>query len=606
VLCHLEIEHEVGLFTGAGSALAAAPNLAGMTDQVSGEVAGGLDEPEELQPEQGALRLASPEDDWSRADWEQAAAAVLRRSRRLSDDDPDDAVWAALTRTTYDGVGIPPLGTRDLLDGLATSGRPTRAGPWDTRTFSTLGPEELVNRELLADLEGGATSVWVGVTRHVDFAALLDGVRLDLAPVVLSPVDDGPASARAFLEQAGRALHPRTNLGLDAARATSELADLARSAGVLGFVVNGSKVHNWGAGEAQELGWAIATGAAYLRTLEQAGVPVEEAAGLVEFRLAATDDQFATIAKLRAVRRLWARVLELSGADAVPMRLHAETSAPMTTAFDPWVNMLRGTVAAFAAGVGGADAVTVLPFDARLGRPDAFGRRIARNVSHLLVAESHVAAVTDPAGGAYAVEKLTDDLAAAGWAELGRIEDDGDDAFIDRVRVVAARRREDIARRRVPITGVSEFPNLGETLPERGVDVDLDGAPSYAEEFELMRLSPPQAHVFLATLGPVAAHTVRAGFASNLLAAGGIAVDVAGPTDVVDDLVAAYDGQSVICLAGTDAAYDAWGAEAAEGLRRAGARHVVVAGTSLAWADDSCAVGVDAVDFLTRTRELLA
>ena len=144
----------------------------------------------------------------------------------------------------------------------------------------------------------------------------------------------------------------------------------------------------------------------------------------MEFRLAASDEQFATIAKLRAVRRLWARMLELSGAaeDHRTMVLHAVTSRPMMTKYDPWVNMLRTCVAAFAAGVGGADAVTVLPFDARLGLPDAFARRIARNTSSLLVEESHVAKVADPAGGAFAVEKLTDDLAVAGWEELGRID----------------------------------------------------------------------------------------------------------------------------------------------------------------------------------------
>src|SRR5213079_2145923 len=109
----------------------------------------------------------------------------------------------------------------------------------------------------------------------------------------------------------------------------------------------------------------------------------------------------------------------------VPMRIHAVTGALMLSRSDPWVNMLRGTVAAFAAGVGGADAVTVLPFDTRLGLPDAFGRRIARNTSALLIHESHIARVSDPAGGAYAIEKLTDDLAAAGWEELGRIEGAG-------------------------------------------------------------------------------------------------------------------------------------------------------------------------------------
>ena len=139
-----------------------------------------------------------------------------------------------------------------------------------------------------------------------------------------------------------------------------------------------------------------------------------------------TDEQFPSIAKLRAARRLWARVLELSGAQPGTMRQHAVTSRPMMSTFDPWVNMLRTTVAAFAAGVGGADAVTVLPFDGPLGRPDAFGRRIARNTSALLIAESHVGQVTDPAGGSYAVEKLTDDLAVAAWELFGRL-DDGED-----------------------------------------------------------------------------------------------------------------------------------------------------------------------------------
>ena len=133
-------------------------------------------------------------------------------------------------------------------------------------------------------------------------------------------------------------------------------------------------------------------------------------------------------------------MLELSGAapDNRQMVLHAVTSRPMMTKYDPWVNMLRTCVAAFAAGVGGADAVTVLPFDARLGLPDAFSRRIARNTSSLLVEESHVAKVADPAGGAFAVEKLTDDLAVAGWEELGRIEAAGGVVDGARRRLAAA------------------------------------------------------------------------------------------------------------------------------------------------------------------------
>ncbi|HEY3528616.1 MAG TPA: methylmalonyl-CoA mutase family protein [Nocardioides sp.] len=583
-----------------------------MTD----EVAGGLEEPEELQPEQGALRLAAPEDDATRADWEKAAAAVLRKGGRLTDDDSDDAVWAALTRTTYDGIPVPPLGTPDLLDDLVTSGRPTRTGDWDIRV-----PLHEPDGTALPDLENGATSLWLVSGRLAD---QLEGVMLDLAPVVLE--NGTPSTARRLLEIAaerGIRLHPDSNLGADPlgtrVRGDShsgsdegmvEIARLALEHGVRGVVVDATSAHDLGASDAQEVGYSLAAGATYLRMLTAAGMTVDEAAGLLEFRYAATDEQFPTIAKLRAARRCWARLLGLSGASG-EQRQHAVTSRAMLSAYDPWVNMLRGTVAAFAAGVGGAEAVTVVPFDSPLGEPDAFGRRIARNVSSLLLAESHVGAVTDPAGGAYAVEKLTDDLATAAWAELQRIEGVGgigaaleDGSFLGRVEGVAATRARDVATRAKPITGLSEFPHLGETLPERVGRPDQ--VRRWGAAFEALRADPPAQHVFLATLGPVAQHTARASFAANLLAAGGIPVDVAGATEGVEDVVTAYQGQRVVCLAGSDTAYDAWGRDAAEALRGAGATRVIVVVTDApAWADDSCAAGVDAVEFLTRTREAL-
>jgi methylmalonyl-CoA mutase len=581
-----------------------------MTD----EVAGGLDDPVELQPDQGALRLMAREDDWSRADWEKAAAAVLRKRRRLGEDEPDSAVWRALTRTTYDGIAVTPVGAPELVEGLATHGRPSRVGPWDVRTANRGN-----NAAALHDLEHGATSLWIDTD---DLAATLTGVRLDLAPVVL---DGGtPDRGRGLLAVAadhGTDLHPSSNLGVDpvgeqvrGGAPLGDVVDAARLAlehGIRALVVDATAVHELGASDAQEVGYSLAVGATYLRTLAGAGVEIDEAAGLLEFRYAATDEQFPTIAKLRAARRCWARVLELSGAGSHEQRQHVVTSRVMTSAYDPWVNMLRATVAAFAAGVAGAEAVTVVPFDSPLGEPDELGRRIARNVSSLLVAESHVAAVTDPAGGAYAVEKLTDDLAAAAWAELQRVEEAGgvvaaldDGSFLGRVGDVVERRDRDVATRRRPLTGLSEFPNLGETLPIR--HGRPDGVRRWGAAFEALRADPPPGRVFLATLGTAAQHTARAGFATNLLAAGGIAVDVAGPTGGVEDLVAAYAGQAVVCLAGTDPAYAEWGEEAAAALRGHGARRVLVAGQSQDWADDSCALGVDAVEFLTRTREALA
>jgi methylmalonyl-CoA mutase len=600
------------------------------------QVEGGLDEPEELEPEQGTLSLSDPGDRWSVSDWERAAAGVLRKSRRLRDEDPDDLVWERLTRTTLDDVPVPPLGTAADLDDLVTSGRPARAGDWDVRAHVS-GPDAAGARAAaLVDLDGGVTSLWVETGAGLgagDLAAALDGVLLDLAPVVLDAPGDPVAAAEALvalLGERGVTPAPGTNLGadpvaarvrqVDAGTPAADLADLvavarlARDAGTLGVVVDATAVHDLGASDAQELGYALAVAAAYLRALTAAGFEVAEAAGLVEFRFAATDEQFPTIAKLRAARRLWARMLELSGAAGVEQRQHVVTSRPMMSRYDPWVNMLRTTVAAFAAGVGGADSLTVLPFDSVLGRPDGLGRRIARNTSALLIAESHVAHVADPAGGAYAVERLTDDLAAAGWAELGRVEAAGgvlaaldDGSLKARIDETVARREDQVAHRTRAITGLTEFPNLAETLPEREPDAGAPRVRRYGASFEALRDEPPAAPVFLATMGTVAAHTARATFAANLLAAGGIATDVAGPTAGVDDVLAAYDGQAVACLAGPDPAYAEWGAALVAALREAGARWVVVAGKpGDLGVDDSCAVGVNALTFLTTTREKLA
>jgi methylmalonyl-CoA mutase len=547
-------------------------------------VEGGLDEPEELEPAQGSLDLADPADTWTVADWEREAAAVLRKSKRLTDEDADGRVWDKLTRTTLDGIAVTPLGTPDQLIGLETSGRPTRQGDWDVRAYVDGRDAKAANDEALVDLDGGVTSLWARVDADTDLGALLDQVLLDLAPVVLDGAD--PTTFAAYLD--GRELHPDTNLGVPAAQASAEVAKQAQKLEIRAFVIDATTIHDRGASDAQELGWSMAAGAAYLRALTAAGLGVDEAASLVVFRYAVTDEQFPSIAKLRAARRLWARVLGLSQG-AGEMRLHAVTSRPMMSKYDPWVNMLRTTVAAFAAGVGGADSVTVLPFDSPLGRPDAFGRRIARNTSHLLIDESHVAHVADPAGGSYAVEKLTDDLARSAWEVFGRLDDGAD--LGDEIAATVAERERQVATRKRPITGLTEFPNLGEALPERAPSDDWDDVRAYGASFEALRDEAAPAAVHLHTLGTVAQHTARATFATNLLAAGGIAVT--------------QDPGPVVCVAGTDAAYDDQGAEAAAELRKNGATWVIVAGKPRDWADASCALGVDALAFLTETRSKL-
>jgi methylmalonyl-CoA mutase len=580
-------------------------------------------------------------------EWERASAAVLRKSRRLSDDADDSEVWATLATTTLDGISVTPLGTPSLSAELPDGGLPGQApftrgatatrelDGWDVRAWFTDPDVERTARDVVTDLENGVNSLWISAgTGGVPIDALatiLEPVFVDLAAVVIDApfepleaaralaaviADKGVAPARGTsfgADPIGAAFRGRGVVDFDAA---VDIARLALPLGVRALTVDATAVHDAGASDVQELAYSLATGAQYLRVLVDAGFGVEEAAGLIDFRYAATDEQFPTIAKLRAARRLWNRVVELSGVTSASagQLQHAVTSRPMMASYDAYVNMLRTTVASFAAGVGGAAAVTVLPFDEPLGLPEPFSRRIARNTSSLLISESHVAAVTDPAGGAHAVEKLTDDLARAAWELFGEIDaTDSLDAALalvrSRVEQTVSDRALAIARRKQPITGVSEFPNLHEQRPQRRPYPEPLVVHRYAGEFEALRDDPAPGVVFLASMGAVAAFTARSTFAANLLAAGGVDHVVAGATQGVDDVLAAHrdaGSPAVVCLVGTDAAYAAWGAELVAALREACATHVVLAGRADVGADTTIAAGADALAFLRSIRQELA
>ncbi len=240
------------------------------------------------------------------------------------------------------------------------------------------------------------------------------------------------------------------------------------------------------------------------------------------------------------------------------------------------------------------------------------------HTSGVLISEAHVAEVSDPAGGSYAVEKLTDDMTHAAWDLFGEIDAaDSLDAALAVVRTAVeatvSERALAIAQRTRPITGVSEFPNLHETLPQRRPYAEELDVHRYAGEFEAMRDDRAAAPVFLATMGTVAAHTSRASFATNLFAAGGVDTVAAGPTENVEEVVAAYQDAgkvAVVCLIGNAAAYDGWGADLITALRAAGAKHVVIAGTLPDGGPDldvdaTAAVGDDALAFLRTIRQEL-
>ncbi|MFC5832138.1 methylmalonyl-CoA mutase family protein [Nonomuraea insulae] len=557
----------------------------------------------------------------SRDDWRALAAEVLRKSGISDSRSPEDV----LSRTTYDGVTVAPLYDADDLPGDPGSpgaqpfvrGSRAAAG-WDVRQRHAVADPEAV----LADLEHGVTSLWLVVGDDaipVDrLGAVLEDVRLDLAPVVLEAgARTREAAGVLFGLAAARGVTLSGNLG---ARGQVAVELAARCAaefpGLRAVTVDATPYHDAGASDAEELACSIAAGLAELRSLTAGGLSVGQALGQIEFRYAATADQFATIAKLRAARRLWARVAEVCGApEAGGQRQHAVTSSAMMTARDPWVNMLRTTLACFAAGVGGAEAVTVQPFDACLGLPDAFSRRIARNTQSLLLEESGLGRVIDPAGGSWYVERRTADLADASWSFFQEIEAAGgieaaEPLVSGRVAATRARRADDVAHRRFPITGVSEFPDVEEKRPSREGPGPAKGR--YAEPFERLRdradawadARAERPKVFLATIGPLAAHTARAAFAANLFQAGGLATENAGPGADPEQIATAFavSGATVACLCSSDKLYAQHAAAVATALRKAGARKVWLAGKGqYEGVDANLYAGCDALAVLSET-----
>ncbi|WP_017603090.1 methylmalonyl-CoA mutase family protein [Nocardiopsis alkaliphila] len=613
-----------------------------------------------------ALDLAEGFPTATRERWRELVAGVLRKSgvaeERLAHD-PE----SVLATPTLDGFDIEPLYTRESTatdPGSTPFAHGRRSGEgmaqgWDIRARHTDRDPAELRRRVHDDLMNGVSSLWIAVGEGAvpvsGLGDVLADVHLDLAPVVLdSGTQEAFDAATALLDvHTDAGVHAErviSHLGLDpltAAALTGERSEVEQAARFavehaarfphLGlFIADGTLVHNAGGSDSQELGTAIAAATAYLRALTDAGLDVADAAGRIEFRLAANADQFSVIAKLRAVRAMWNQVLEASGvpAERRVTRLHATTSDAMLTRRDPHVNMLRATVACFAAGVGGADAVTVAPFDSAIGLPDDFARRVARNTQSLLIEESHLAKVIDPAGGSFYVESLTRDLYRTGWEFFQSLERAGGLAeAIEHGELRAAvdgvwqRRRHDLATRTAPLTGLSEFPNLDETPLVREPDLTRtrpapDGFPvrRYGQDYEALRdrcdvQAGDTGHrptAFLATLGPVAEHTARASFVTNLLAAGGIAADDPGPLEDAHTAATAFalSGHRVAVICSSDRIYAEHAPALARALKGAGARRVLLVGAPRdayreAGVDVFAHKGCDALTLLTDLVDVL-
>lgn len=611
-----------------------------------------------------------------RAAWDDAVAGVLAKARRTEPDQISRPAAAHLQTTTYDGTTIDPLytradelpepplpgafpfvrgreATRDVMRGWHVT---TRVGALDADPADT-------NAAILDGLTTGTSALWLTPTADpADLPRILDGVLLDLAPLTLdagrhvTAVTDALFALldeRAAAPATGSAPPPdasttRITLGVDTLTAQFAGIDavthdeavaltraaVARPEEVRALVVDGTVFHDAGASDAQEIGAAVAAGLTYVREGVEAGLQVPDVLDTIAFRFAATDEQFETIAKFRAARRVWARVAEVLGApEHGDAPHHAVTSAAMMTRRDPWVNMLRTTLAAFGAGLGGADQVTVAAFDSALppgalGVSRSFANRMAVNTQLLLLEESHLGRVLDPGAGSWYVESLTDATAQAAWEVFTGIEAQGgyreavsSGELAASVAAVRDRRADDVAHRRHAITGVSEFPDVAEKpLPTTEPGMDARPVSRHSAPFETLR-DRSDAHlaatgsrptVLLAPLGSLAEYTPRTTFAVNLLGAGGVVAVDPGPG--ADPASAARDtGSPVAIVCGTDRRYADEAGDTVAALRAAGVTRVLLAGTEKAVADlegdrrpdGYLSLGIDAVAALTDILDLL-
>ncbi len=469
-------------------------------------------------------------------------------------------------------------------------------------------------------------------------AAALEGVRLDEAPVAL---EAGAGTARAaqwlvdLLQSRGQSLEQaHFSLGFDplgtfAAHGGDPqqlpqamvqmgqwLKQTAQTDHCRTVRIDTSAYHHAGADEVQDLAFAAATAVAYLRALEPTGLGLDTICADFEFHHRVDTAFFVGIAKLRAARVIWARIQEACGVAKPTSHQVAEASDRALTRRDPWVNMLRNTTCVFAGAVGGASAIVSTPFDTPLGPADDFSRRIARNTSIVLAQESHLHRVIDPAGGSWTIEHLTDQLATRAWDLFQQIEQAGGmqkaltSGWVhDQIQTVADKRRRDVARRKRPIIGVSQYPNLTEN-PIDKANIDLEaiaskwGKPEQNSSHPVARPLPPaqrlsapfedmrarsdalmhnqqaRPQIFSANMGTIAQHTGRATFARNLLEAGGFEILTNDGFNTAAEAAAAFTASnaSMAVVCSSDAVYKDQGAEVFSALKAAGATRIILAG----------------------------
>ena len=555
----------------------------------------------------------------SQSDWLQAVETALRgksidslNSTELAGFERQPLYTEANSQTAADQAGLP--GFAPFTRGAAPLNN--KFLPWHIAQRIIIGRKGADNTAILTDLAGGVSALVLDFsaqdldTKGLD--ALLADVMLDIAPLSLASANADTARAvLELLDKRGIGDVPLyLNLSADDAAPLVDLTTERPSVRLM--TANGAAFHAQGAGVPQELGWMLAELTEGLRALEAAGMDAAEALSKITMTVAADVDFFATLAKIRAARVLFANIAEAVDAPDTPPQIHAETSLRAFSDVDPWVNILRATSAAMGAGIAGVDMLTVAPCSATGASDNALTRRIARNTQVILQEESHIGHVADAAGGSWYVESLTQQFVESAWAEFQAIEAAGGlSAAADTINAALAEARAAfdaaVDKRAMPLVGVSEFPNLEEAPLATGGDNGYRLSAAYEQLRHAAQKAKPK--VFLANIGEMASFTPRANFAANIYAAGGLhSVSGDGGTDaqaIAEAFKKSNSKIAVICAGDDD--YEGHAAEVAAALKQAGATHIALAGKprDIDDIDAYCFAGCAALSFLQEIHKTL-
>lgn len=547
---------------------------------------------------------------------------------------------------------------------------------WELRQVYEAGSIDQASQALQKDAAQGVSSHWIIPSTAAQrglpcdtveaFSSMISGLQLDQVPVWIEAgamgrpllgqwVAAAQAAGVAPAQLTGGVLcDPLSTLAATGALPASlasawdDQAEVckwveARARSCHAAVVSGLPAHDAGAHAAQELGYVIAALTEHLRAMATRGVTPESFTAHAHLRIGVGRDMFTEIAKVRALRVLVCKVLQACGLkeDQLQLAIHSVALRVTASQRDKWVNLLRATAECFSAAVGGADAITLMPFDRLLGTPSDLARRQAANTQLVLAKESYLSQVEDPAGGAWYIETLTDQLARGGWSFFQSIEAEGgltqalrNGSVQEAFAQVTADKERAIAKRKAPVLGVSEYANPEDLLQEEA-SPQISSAPSaeipsmspntsidqlievakqghttaalfhalhpdaakeqlqalegfrWAASWEALRdaadrhtQSHPRPTLFLSNIGPIPAHKARAAFTQRLLEAGGIATLTNEGFTTPEAAIEAYasSGADGAVICGKDDDYLEWVEPLAKGLQAKGARDVVVAG----------------------------